>query len=172
MKDKLRTHKCSRLILIAVACIVMGGCSTALITFGVLDRTEQDQMFSATDRTGLETFAGTPVASRINPDGTVVDLYNYIDGEAGVVGKSGRRPMHGERAYRTIATLMTAGFFEPFLILAALSERSEATRTFYVVYAPDNSILAICHPAHTVNVSDREKSLCDRESAPVVEKDR
>jgi len=172
MKHNLRTHKFSRLIVIAAVCIVMEGCSTALITFGVLDRTEQDQMFSATDRTGLETFAGTPVASRTNPDGTVVNLYRYIDGEAGVVGRKGRRPMHGERGYRAIATVASAGFFEPFLLLAALTERSEATRTFYVVYAPDNRILAICHPADTVNVPECEPSLCDCESAPEAEKDR
>lgn len=159
------------LLLVATVCLTTGGCSTALITVGVLDRPAQERMFSAMDRTGLEILAGKPIVSRTNTDGKVVDLYSYIDGEAGVVGKSGRRPMSGERTARAIGTLVSAGVFEIALVPAALLERSEATRKFYVVYTPDNRILVICYPKYPVNVPDREESLCDSEPEPVVTKD-
>ena len=171
MNNKPRLHAYSRLLLIATACLAIGGCSTALITAGVLDRPAQEGMFSAVDRVGLEALAGKPIASRTNTDGKVVDLYSYVDGEAGVVGKSGRRPMSGERTTRAILTLVSAGVFEIALVPAALYERSEATREFYVVYTHDNRILAICPPGDAVNVAGREQSLCDSESAPVVLKD-
>ena len=153
-----------RLLLIAAACLAIGGCSTALITVGVLDKPEQEQMFSAMDRAGLEALAKKPIASRTSVDGKTVDLYSYLDGEAG------RRPMHGERAGLAFATLMTAGFFEPLMVPLALHQRSLRTRTFYVVYAPDNRILAICYPGYAGNLLDREESLCDSEPAPEVTK--
>jgi hypothetical protein len=153
-----------RLLLIAAACLAIGGCSTALITVGVLDRPEQEGMFSAVNRHGLEALAGKPIASRTNVDGKVVDLYSFVDGEAG------RRPMRGNRAGFAFATLMTAGFFEPLMVPSALYERSLRTRTFYVVYAPDNRILAICYPGYLVILPDREESLCDSEPAPEVTK--
>lgn len=159
-----------RLLLIATSCLVIEGCSTALITAGVLDRPAQERMFSAVDRVELEALAKKPIASRTSADGKVVDLYSYVDGEAGVVGKSGRRPMSGERTARAIVTLVSAGVFEIALVPAALFERSEATRQFYVVYTPNNRILAICYPGYAVNVPDREQSLCDSEPAPVVTK--
>jgi len=171
MNNKPRLHAYSRLLLIAAAYLAIGGCSTAIMTVGVLDRPEQEGMFSAVDRVGLEAFAGKPIASRTNTDGKVVDLYSYVDGEAGVVGKSGRRPMSGERTARAILTLVSAGVFEIALVPAALHERSEATREFYVVYTPDNSILAICYPRYVINVPNREESLCDSEPATVVIKD-
>jgi hypothetical protein len=159
-----------RLLLIATACLVIEGCSTALITAGVLDKPAQERMFSAVDRVELEALAKKPIASRMSADGKVVDLYSYVDGEAGVVGKSGRRPMSGERVGRAIGTLVSAGLFEVALVPAALFERSEATRQFYVVYAPDNRILAICYPKYPVNLPDREESLCDSEPATEVTK--
>ena len=79
--------------------------------------------------------------------------------------------MSGERTARAILTLVSAGVFEIALVPAALYERSEATREFYVVYTPDNHILAICPLGDAVNVEGREQSLCDSESAPVVLKD-
>jgi hypothetical protein len=159
-----------RLLLIATACLVIEGCSTALITAGVLDKPAQERMFSAVDRVELEALAKKPIASQMSADGKIVDLYSYVDGEAGVVGKSGRRPMSGERVGRAIGTLVSAGLFEVALVPAALFERSEATRQFYVVYAPDNRILAICYPGYAGNVLDREESLCDSEPAPEVTK--
>jgi len=165
MNNKPRLHAYSRLLLIATAYLAIGGCSTAIITVGVLDRPEQEGMFSAVDRPGLEALAGKPIASRTNVDGKVVDLYSFVDGEAGVIGRRGR-PMHGERAGLAFYTLMTAGFFEPLMVPFALDERSRATRTFYVVYAPDNRILAICPSKYPYNLTDHEKSLCDSEPAP------
>jgi hypothetical protein len=165
------TINSGRLLLIATACLAIGGCSTALITAGVLDRPAQERMFSAMDRAGLEVLAGKPIVSRTNADSKVVDLYSYVDGEAGVVGKSGRRPMSGERTARAIGTLVSAGVFEVALVPAALHERSKATRKFYVVYTPDNHILAICYPKYPVNVADLEESLRDSEPTPVVTKD-
>jgi hypothetical protein len=159
------------LLLIVTASLATGGCSTALITAGVLDGPAQERMFSAMDRAELEVLSGKPIVSRTNADGKVVDLYSYIDGEAGVVGKSGRRPMGGERTARAIVTLLSAGMFEVALVPAALHERSEATREFYVVYTPDNSILTICYPRYVINVPNREESLCDSEPATVVIKD-
>jgi len=158
------------LLLIAAACLVIEGCSTALITAGVLDRPAQERMFSAVDRVELEAFARKPIVSRTSADGKVVDLHSYVDGEAGVVGKSGRRPMSGERTARAIVTLMSASVFEIALVPAALFERSEATRQFYVVYTPDNRIRAICYTQYPVNLPDHEESLCDSEPPPEVTK--
>ena len=85
MNNKPRLHAYSRLLLIAAAYLTIGGCSTAIMTVGVLDRPEQEGMFSAVDRVGLEAFAGKPIASRTNTDGKVVDLYSFVDGEAKVI---------------------------------------------------------------------------------------
>jgi hypothetical protein len=151
----------ARLLLIATACIVIEGCSTALITTGVLDRPAQERMFSSMDRAGLEALAGKPIGSRTTDDGKIVDLYSYVDGEAGVIG-SRNRPMRGERVPRAIVTLLSAGMYEVALVPTALFERSAATRKFYVVYAPDNCILAICYfRGYPVNIPGREDSLCD-----------
>jgi len=158
-----------RLLLIAAACLAIGGCSTALITVGVLDKPEQEQMFSAMDRAGLEALAKKPIASRTSVDGKTVDLYSYLDGEAGVIGKR-RAPMHGARLGMAFSTLMLAGYGEVIAVPAALIARSRATREFYVVYAHDNRILAICYPQFAVNISDREQSLCDSEPTPVISK--
>lgn len=158
------------LLLVATVCLTTGGCSTALITVGVLDKPEQEQMFSAMDRAGLEALAKKPIASRTSVDGKTVDLYSYLDGEAGVIGKR-RAPMHGARLGMAFSTLMLAGYGEVIAVPAALIARSRATREFYVVYAPDNRILAICYPQFAVNISDREQSLCDNEPAPLISKD-
>lgn len=161
-----------RLLLIATACLATEGCSTALITTGVLDRPAQERMFSAVDRSGLEALAKKPIASRTTVDGKIVDLYSYVDGEAGVIG-SKHRTMSGERIGRAIGTLVSGGIFEIPMVPTALLERSNATRKFYVVYAPDNCILAICYfrgypvnRKYTVNpdsdiIPGREDSLCD-----------
>jgi hypothetical protein len=154
-----------RLLLIATACLATGGCSTALITTGVLDRPAQERMFSAVDRAGLEALAKKPIASKTTADGKNVDLYSYVDGEAGVIGRRGR-PMHGERVGRAVMTVLTSGYFEVLMVPVALLERSEATRKFYVVYAPDNRILAVCYPNYPVDVPGREDSLCNSEPAP------
>jgi hypothetical protein len=154
-----------RLLLIVTACLAIEGCSTALITTGVLDRPAQERMFSAVDRAGLEALAKKPIASRTNADGNIVDVYSYVDGEAGVIGRRGR-PMSGERVGRAFATALTVGYFEVLMVPVALHERSEATRQFYVVYAPDNLILAICWPSYPVDVPGRELSLCNSEPKP------
>lgn len=154
-----------RLLLIVTACLAIEGCSTALITTGVLDRSAQERMFSAVDRAGLEALAKKPIASSTNADGNIVDVYSYVDGEAGVIGRRGR-PMSGERVGRAFMTVMTSGFFEVLMVPVALHERSEATRQFYVVYAPNNLILAICWPSYPVDVPGRELSLCNSEPKP------
>jgi hypothetical protein len=159
-----------RLLLIATACLATEGCSTALITTGVLDRPAQERMFSAVDRSRLETLAKKPIASRTTADGKIVDLYSYVDGEAGVIGRRGR-PMHGERVGRAMMTVLTSGYFEVLMVPVALLERSDATRKFYVVYTSDNHILAICWPKYPVDIPGREGSLCNSEPEPEVTKD-
>jgi hypothetical protein len=136
-------------------------CSTYLITSGVLDEPDQKVMLSANTRQEFESVAGTPTKSKTTPKGNKVDLYEYVDGEAGVIGSEGR-PMSGERGGRAIATAITVGLFEILMVPTALSERSEAMRRIYVVYSLDDSILAICPNKYT----DEQDTLCDSEILP------
>jgi len=141
---------------------ILSGCSTILITSGVLDYPDQKRMFMANTRTELEAVAGSPIASRITPDGNNVDLYEYVDGEAGVIGSEGR-PMSGERWGRAGVTVLTVGLFEIIMVPVAIFERSEATREIYVIYSPDDNILAICPKKYT----HEQDTLCDSEYPPV-----
>lgn len=155
-----------RLLLIFNACLAIQGCSTALITAGVLDRPAQERMFSAVDRAGLEVLAKKPIPSMKDADGRIVDVYSYIDGEAKVFGKSHPNSMRRERLFKALATALTGGYLEVFMVPTALYERSRATRQFYVVYTPDNLILAICWPNCLVDVPGHDPSLCYGEPKP------
>ena len=59
-------------------------------------------------RDELEAYVGEPVKSRMSQKGNMVDLYEYVDGTAGVIGQSGR-PMSGERTGRAGMTALFAG---------------------------------------------------------------
>jgi len=129
---------------------VLSGCSTYLITSGVLDEPEQEKMFNATSREEIERYLGPCLESRKQHNGKTIDLYEYVDGQAGVIGHAGR-PMSGqsERGARAAGTVFTLGLLEIFMIPTAMSERSEATRYLYVIYGQNDQILAICPNEYT-----------------------
>ena len=144
----------------SVVILSITGCSTYLITHGVLDSAEQRAMRLAETRSEFETIVGEPIGTRKTAEGCQVNLYRYVDGEANVIGQSGR-PMSGERTGRAGVTALTVGVFEPLMVPVALHERAEATREIYVLYSRDGRILAICPPsrAHPHQSDDRCNSV-------------
>jgi len=120
-------------------------------------------MFTTNTRNEIEEFLGLPVKSVKSPNGNKVDLYEYVDGEAGVIG-SGDRAMSGstERGMRATLTVLTLGTSEILMIPTAMSERSEATKYIYVIYASDDHIMAICPN----NYTRKQDSVCDSELPP------
>jgi len=148
----------TKLILVLFFLSSLLGCSTYLITSGVLDAPDQEKMFKAKTRDELEAYVGEPVKSRMSQKGNLVDLYEYVDGAAGVIGQSGR-PMSGERTGRAGMTALFAGITEIFMVPVAVSERADATRKIHVIYSPDDNILAICPNKYT----DEQDDLCQSE---------
>jgi len=142
--------------LIVLTCFGVFGCSAALMTVGVLDAPEQTRMFQSVSRTEFEEIAGKPISSRITPTGRVVCLYQYVDGEAGVVG-SRNDSFSESRKFDLFASLFFMGVFEPIVTPVTMWERSEATRQIYVIYDSSETIQAVCR------VSKQAAPLCASE---------
>jgi hypothetical protein len=122
--------------------LALSNCSTALMTVGVLDTEDQEKMFNAKNRTELESIVGRSVKSSVNNTGNKVEIYEYINGEAGVVGtkKSSLKQNRGLSLYNTLTTY---GILEIFMIPAVISDRKEATSKIQVIYTSNDNILAI-----------------------------
>jgi len=136
--------------LIVVTCLGAIGCSAALMTVGVLDEPEQNRMFQSLTRIEFEEIAGKPISSRNTPTGRVVCHYQYVDGEAGVIG-SQDESFSESRKFSLFSSLIFAGVFEPILTPVIMCERSEATRQIYVIYDSSENIQAMCRVSKQAN---------------------
>lgn len=154
---------------VLVSLLALSGCSTFLISHGVLDAPEKKAMRVAKTRAEFEAIVGKPIGSRETAAGLRVELYRYVDGEAAVVGLGGR-PMSGERTGRAFVTGLTMGIFEPLMVPTAMNERRKATREIYVIYARDDRILAIC--SLTMPNSGDQGHLCAAEPPPEADSKR
>lgn len=150
------------LLISALCCLcILSSCSAFLITAGVLDAPEKHRMFTAQTRKEFEALTGRPIESRISNTGNKVDLYEYVDGEAEVIGTRGGRSMSGagERVGLAVVTVLTGGLYEIFMIPVAIHERAEATRKIHVIYSSDDNLLAICPN----RFSGKQDDLCHSE---------
>ena len=139
---------------------ILPGCSSAIMTIGVLDAAEQRALRASETRSEFEAVVGGPDASRTTSDGGAVVLYSYVDGEAPVWGRRGGSFSDG-RGLHTALTALSLGMLEPAMVPTAMAARSQATREIYVIYDADGRILAICPPKVT-----SAAPLCDAEAAP------
>ena len=137
-------------LLFLAMCLGLSGCSAALMTVGVLDEPDQNRMFQSLTRIEFEEIAGKPISSRITPTMRIVCHYQYVDGEAGVVGKR-KVSFAGIRKAAAIYAPLFGFVLEPIAVPTTMWARKEATRNIYVIYDSSENIQAMCRVSKQAN---------------------